>query len=139
MDFKFEVKRSWYDVFYPPGQPHSGVINATNVWEVPYNKKCVHDTILAPRASGVNVPPYINAEEASSAAGSAAGGVGTAVIVAGAVMSALVVLVMATVVLVRRRRSLKNNNRDVEGHVHADNSVSIKNTADQLVWDSTLH
>ena len=73
LNYTNELQRSWYDVFYPPGQPMNTVRNTSNIWEVVYNRRCVHDTILAPRATAnLRVPPFIvtnSAQDSSSAGG----------------------------------------------------------------------
>ena len=106
-----ELAKSWYDIFYPPKQPSGSLLSSSNMWEVSYNKKCVHDNILAPLASGVKASAPLAAEsEALSQLGGSAGAgvaVGTILIVCG-VAATLLVAVAAVVVYRRRVNSMPN-------------------------------
>ena len=127
VDLKAELAKSWYDVFYPPKQPYNSTLSANNFWEVTYNKKCVHDSIIAPLASGVvgNAPFAAALEAADSVATSGAvAGVAVAAVV-GSVAVVVVIVVIAVVVYRRRVNGLPNMTWDDEAVAPKTESQSL--------------
>eukprot|EP00050_Salpingoeca_kvevrii_P000614 m.152312 g.152312 ORF g.152312 m.152312 type:complete len:182 (+) comp10160_c1_seq3:3294-3839(+) len=110
-----ELARGWYNVFYPENQPQNSVLQASNIWEVQYNRQCVREGIIAPRlVSGRQAQGQETDHGTHATSGDSASSISLFAVVAVVVLMSLVIGLVVVSINRLAKQSVNNANVDID-------------------------